>query len=461
VKILVATDFSPAAETAARTAALLARKVGGSILLARAIEPPAVLYPEMSGADIEGLEGAIRRGVESQLAQATAVLRAEGFEVGQRLLYGFPEHAIPTCAREEKVDLLVLGAHGRRAVARLLLGSVAERVLVEAPCPVLVVRAAERPFGGWGDGARRLRVLVGVDMSTSTDAALTWLRDFRRVVPADVVLVHHYWPPREYARLGLPGPRDVFETDREVVAALDREVRRRIGELPGEGELTIRIEAAWGRPGEALADDARAERADLLLVGTHQPHGWQRLRAGSAAIAALRTTEVPLLCVPASLRPAVPPGRESVPRLRTVLAATDLSDVGNLAVRHACSLLRGAGGVIELCYVHERALARPIYAHAPFGEPLATAEREQLEARLRALVPDEAERLHIEVHVTVADGGGAAEAIVQAARRLGADAICLTSHARAGLPKAALGGVAGAVVASSDIPVYVVRAPRE
>jgi nucleotide-binding universal stress UspA family protein len=304
-------------------------------------------------------------------------------------------------------------------------------------------------------------VLVGVDMSTSTDAALTWLRDFRRSVPADVVLVHHYWPPREYARLGLAGPRDVFETDREVVAALDHDVRRRIGELPGEGDLTIRIEAAWGRPGEALADDARAEHADLLLVGTHQPHGWQRLRAGSAAIAALRTAEVPLLCVPASLRPAVAPARESVPRVRTVLAATDLSEVGNLSVKHACSLLRAGGGVLEVCHVHERALARPIYAHAPFDEPLTAAEREQLEARLRALVPDEAERLHIEVHLTIAEGSGPADAIVQTARRLGADAICLTSHARPVLGRSTLGGVAGAVVAAAEIPVYVVRAPRE
>jgi nucleotide-binding universal stress UspA family protein len=457
MRILVATDFSPAAETAARTAALFTRTLGGEILLARAIEPPAVLYPEMSGADIEGLEGALRKSVEAQLSQAAATLRAEGFDVGQRLLYGFPEQAIPACARDERADLVIMGAHGRRAVARLLLGSVAERVLVEAPCPVLVVRATERPFAAWADHKRRLRVLVGVDMSSSTDAALAWLRDFRRNVPCDLVLVHHFWPPREYARLGLAGPRDVFETDREVAATLERDVLRRVGELPGEGDIVVRVQAAWGRPGEALADDARAEQADLLLVGTHQPHGWQRLRAGSAAISALRSTQVPLLCVPESLRPSLPPQRTPVPRLRTVLAATDFSETGNRAVAHACSLLRGNGGVLELCHVRERKLASPIYAYEETGSALSDTERVEIEARLRALLPDEAERLRIEAHVTVVDGGAPADAIVQTARRLGADAICVTSHGRSGLRKTLLGSVAEAIVAASEIPVYVVR----
>ena len=57
-----------------------------------------------------------------------------------------PAHAITEYAKEAAVDLIVLGTHGRGAVAHLLMGSVAERVVRTAPCPVLTVRHPEHEF---------------------------------------------------------------------------------------------------------------------------------------------------------------------------------------------------------------------------------------------------------------------------------------------------------------------------
>jgi nucleotide-binding universal stress UspA family protein len=364
MKILVATDFSPAAETATRTAALLAHRLGGDVTLVRAVEPPAVLYPEMGGAEIEGMEAALQRGVTTQLAQVASGLRTDGLVVHEKILFGFPEQVIPEFARDGGTDLILMGAHGRRPVTRLLLGSVAERTMLEAPCPVLVVREGDTPLSAWGAGERPLRVMVGVDNSPSAEAAVAWVRHLRQVAPCDVVLVHHYWPPREYARLGLHGPATLFDTDPEVAALLERDLRRRIGELPGTGSLVLRVRAGWGRPGEALAEQAASEKADLLILGTHQPHGWERLRRGSAAVAALRTARVPLLCVPATKVPVQEPlVRAHIPQLRTVLAATDLSEFGNRTILHACALLRGAGGVVDLIHVRERHLPSPIYSY--------------------------------------------------------------------------------------------------
>jgi nucleotide-binding universal stress UspA family protein len=446
VNIVVATDFSAAAETAARTAALLAGKLGGTVNLVRAVEPPAVLYPEMAGAELEGMEAALQRGVAAQLAETAARLRAGGVAVEATTLYGFPEVVIPAHARERGSALIVMGAHGRRPVTRLLLGSVTERTMLDAPCPVLVVREGDVPFAAWAAGHRPLRVMVGVHPSPSTEAALAWLRRLRRVAACDVSLVHHYWPPREYARLGLAGPRDMFDTDPEVAALLERDLRRRLGELPGEGAVAVRVRAAWGRLGEALADQAEADQADLLIVGTQQPHGWERWKKGSAAVVALRMGRTPLLAVPVAAGPSdEPPVAARVPRLHTVLAATDLSAAGNACVAHACALLRG-GGVIELCHAHE----------SPEGE-LDAAARADLEARLEALIPPEAAALHIEAHVTVVAGCPPAQAILQTARRLGADAICIATHGHRAAPHAVLGSVAEAVVAGADVPVHLVR----
>jgi nucleotide-binding universal stress UspA family protein len=303
--------------------------------------------------------------------------------------------------------------------------------------------------------------MVGVDNSPSADAAVDWVRHLRQVAPCDVVLVHHYWPPREYARLGLHGPRDLFETDPEVATLLERDLRRRVGELPGTGAFVLRVRAGWGRLGEALAEQAANEKADLLILGTQQPHGWERLRRGSAAVAALRTARIPLLCVPAATRPAdEPPARAHIPQLRTVLAATDLSDLGNRTVLHACALLRGAGGVVQLAHVRERHLATPIYAYETGQDVLTPEQQAEIEGRLRALIPAEAATFGIEVRVNVVDGGTPAEAILQTARRLGADAICVASHGRSGLLRSVLGSVAEAVISGSELPVHVVRPQR-
>jgi nucleotide-binding universal stress UspA family protein len=446
VNILVATDFSAAADTATRTAALLAGKLGGTIDLVRAVEPPAMLYPEMAGAEIEGLEAALGRGVAARLAQVAAGLRQQGIAVETTMLHGFPEQVIPAHARQRRSSLIVMGAHGRRPVTRLLLGSVTERTMLDAPCPVLVVREGEVPFADWAAGRRPLRVMVGVHPSPTTEAALAWLRRLRRVAACDVSLVHHYWPPREYARLGLSGPREMFDTDPEVAALLERDLGRRLGELPGEGTVAVRARAAWGRLGEALADQAEADQADLLIVGTQQPHGWKR---GSVAVVALRAGKTPLLAVPAATGPGdEPPVAARVPQLHTVLAATDLSEAGNACVAHACALLRGAGGVLELCHAHE----------SPDSE-LGAAARVDLETRLQALVPPEAPGLHIEAHVTVLTGCPPAQAILQTARRLGADAICIAARGRTRAHGRALGSVAEAVVAGADVPVHLVRGP--
>ena len=166
---------------------------------------------------------------------------------------------------------------------------------------------------------------------------------------------------------------------------------------------------------------------------------------------------VPIAVVPVPA-PAETTGRAgAIPAYRAVLAATDLSPVGNAAVAHAYSLLRGAGGVVELCYVHEHALPSPSYAYALPEQALSDVDRARLVKELRALTPHDAAARGISTHVTVVDGGKPAESIVQAAERLGVDAITLASHGRGGVARVVLGSVAEEVVRRARRPVLVVR----
>jgi nucleotide-binding universal stress UspA family protein len=160
------------------------------------------------------------------------------------------------------------------------------------------------------------------------------------------------------------------------------------------------------------------------------------------------------VCVPGAFGGAT--GRK-VPHILTVLAPTDLSELGNAAVPHAYGLLRGTGGVVELITVHERGLPSPGFAY-DVPDELTAAERAGIENQLRALIPPEAGSLGITTHVSVIDGGRAAETIVAAAERLHVDAISLGSHGRGAVARAVLGSVAAAVVHGARRPVLVVPA---
>jgi nucleotide-binding universal stress UspA family protein len=458
--IIAATDFSPTSLNAARTAARLARKLGDKLLLVRVLEPVAAIFPELStagGIPVPDITEPLRQVNLETLTNLRASFASEGGEVEARLLEGRPAAVLSACALEENARLVVVGTHGRGALAALFLGSVAQGTVLHAPCPVLVIRETVAPFEEWAAGKRPLRILLGVDRTPATTAALAWISELRKVGPCDVVMVHEYWPPAEYARLGLRGPRELGESDPEVVAVLERELQAELGVLAGEGQVTLHIRPSWARVGSALGHEAEARKADLIVVGTHQPHGWERLTMGSSALSTLQAAKTAVLCVPGrSRRPEAVPVQAEIPVVRSVLVATDLSALGNAAIPQAYALLRGSGGVVELCHVHEGPLPSPIYAYAS-SSTMTAQRRQDLEQQLRGLVPAQAAGLGITTHVTVIDGGTPADQIVQAARRLGADVIVLSSHGRSGLGRTVLGSVAEAVVRHSERPVHVVR----
>jgi nucleotide-binding universal stress UspA family protein len=457
--IIAAVDLSKASTDAARTAARIARRLRARLVLVRVVEPMATTYPEIAFGSAGVMEASLREAAEKSLAELRAGLAGEEVEVETLVFTGSPAHAITDYAREQNARLVVMGTHGRSPAARLLVGSVAQKTMLEAPCPVLALREGAAPFDEWLAGKRPLRVVVGVDRGgPATEAALEWVRTLGELGPCQVTLVHEYWPPAEYARLGLRGPRELGETDPEVVAILERELRAGLPGIPGLKDAALIIKAQWGRAADGLALDAHAAQADLLVVGTHQPHGLERLKVGSSALMTLHASRVPVLCVPARSRPpAAAPA--TVPVIRSVLVATDFSALGNAAVPHAYSLLRGRGGVVELCHVCERTLPSPAYVFDVRDQGLPAAKQHELERQLEALIPAGAADLDVTSHTTVIDGGSAAEQILQAARRLGVDAIVIASHGRSGVSRSLFGSVAEAVVRGSERPVYVVRGP--
>ena len=147
-KILFPTDFSPTSESALRWATSLARDTGARLLIVHVEEPST---PYMGGEfAIPESPGPAQRELAKLLALVVPCDQGsddEGVPYEHRLLLGDPAPEVVKLAKDENVDLIVMGTHGRTGLSRLLMGSVAEHVVRRADCPVLTVK---QPLGQVG-----------------------------------------------------------------------------------------------------------------------------------------------------------------------------------------------------------------------------------------------------------------------------------------------------------------------
>jgi nucleotide-binding universal stress UspA family protein len=142
--VLHPTDFSPAAEAAEAQAIDMARALGAELVILHvAIE--AMLYGEtpFGRRELDRVYEAQRDWARRALDDRVSKARAQGIAARGVLHVGVPADTIVATARDEGAAMIVMGTQGRGGLNRALLGSVADRVLRTAACPVLTVRAGE------------------------------------------------------------------------------------------------------------------------------------------------------------------------------------------------------------------------------------------------------------------------------------------------------------------------------
>ncbi len=145
--ILVPLDGSPLAETALTHAEGLARHLSSRLLLVRVANLPATLIGEVApmGGPMppELIEDAINAETDEAkeyLTKTAERLKGDGIETEWEVVEGDPSHAIIETAHTRNCDLIVMGTHGRSGLPRLVLGSVADRILRDSHLPVLFIR---------------------------------------------------------------------------------------------------------------------------------------------------------------------------------------------------------------------------------------------------------------------------------------------------------------------------------
>lgn len=134
--ILVPTDFSEHSELAFQMACSLARDTGARILALHVLVPPTVVYGE-------GVYAPLPEEYPKEWEEKLHALQSPtpNVTVEHLMVEGDPVNVILKTGRDSKCDLIVLGTHGRSGLKHFLMGSVAERVVREGPCPVLTVKA--------------------------------------------------------------------------------------------------------------------------------------------------------------------------------------------------------------------------------------------------------------------------------------------------------------------------------
>ena len=138
--ILIPIDFSEYSEKALIWALNLAETWHSRLVLLHVV--PAPNYPPLvlSGHfDVATLEAGLREDAEAKVEELVERRGSKTVQLDTRVVIGEPFHDICQVAEKERAELIVMGSHGRTGLRHVLLGSVAERVVRHAPCPVLVV----------------------------------------------------------------------------------------------------------------------------------------------------------------------------------------------------------------------------------------------------------------------------------------------------------------------------------
>lgn len=292
-RILYPTDFSATARQALTHALFLAEQYEAELHLLHAVvlheydpNDPEHQFPEpkeLLKRMFEIAESEITDLLDNQPGGALKIHEAKrkGFAAGEVIL---------DYAAEIDADLIVMGTHGRRGAARLLLGSVAAEVVRRAKCPVMTL--------GHRDEPRSIeafeRILVPVDFSEHSQAAIRYAEDLALRYDAGLQLLHVVEVPT-YPYFYVPPEQDYIESRKDRAA-------QALNELASElltSSVSCSTHVSNGRAASEIVSFGVENDTDLMVITTHGLSGLDRLLMGSTAEEVLSRASIPVLTLKA------------------------------------------------------------------------------------------------------------------------------------------------------------------
>jgi nucleotide-binding universal stress UspA family protein len=252
--ILYLTDFSKPSEVALQYAITCGRGFGAKVHALHILVPEPFIYaaPRLTAfaiqAEDEKAHAEMQR-IDSELSGLQHVTSVErGVEVWSTV-----EEAI----REEKIDLIILGTHGRTGAEKLILGSVAEEIFRRSPVPVLTIGPGVPP--SVHNDARFHRVLFATDFSPESLAAASYALSLAQQNQSHLVII---------TVMCKPGPLD--DSDLRLFEVSVAEAISRLYEIVPQNariEFSTEVAVEYGEPAERIVEVAKQRGVDLIVIG--------------------------------------------------------------------------------------------------------------------------------------------------------------------------------------------------
>jgi len=278
-RILFATDFSPAAGKAAMYVKAIAHRYASEVQIVHVVDLSAAFNTPDAGICID----AFRQDGETSLQQAKAQFLSEGTRVATRLCEALdPAAEVLRVAKERSVDLIVLGTRGHKGLTRLAFGSMAERIIHQAECPVITVGPDVKP----PESGTFRRIVYATDFSPEAAKAATFALSFAQDSGAHIYLCHVLPKPDHHVQV------DSQELTNRYIAALNH----LIPDITREWcEPECVLEHGYAADGIGLL--AHRVKADLIVLGTRRVSHWYSTPKAGIAYEVIRAASCPVLTV--------------------------------------------------------------------------------------------------------------------------------------------------------------------
>lgn len=218
------------------------------------------------------------------------------------LLFGIPADQICQFTLANEGDLIIVGAHGWTGLDRVLMGSVAERVVCQAPCPVLVIPAKEDKSFELADFPKEMRIemppltsghlLLPVDFSDCSLDAFEYGTRLAKSCQMSVSLLHVVEPLSYSLDFNLAHPIEDKQLRKKVDARLSE-----LSDVLKKADLRAEYRLAEKPAVDAILEGIKTTQANLVVMGTHGRRGLSRLVMGSVTAGVLRRSSAPILTV--------------------------------------------------------------------------------------------------------------------------------------------------------------------
>jgi nucleotide-binding universal stress UspA family protein len=280
-KILVPLDGSQLSQRALEPAIAMSKHTGAELLLVRT---PVV--DTLSFAATGSKQAEARNDALVYLEMIRKSNEQPDLHIQTQIIEGDVAGAIVDTALSELADLIVMSTHGYSGLTRWVLGSVTEKVLRSAPCPVLAVRAARHPQKVLitldGSPLSDRAIEPGLAVAQSLGAAVTLLRVVPRV-PTDGKLDEH--------------ERGLSRRMQEDLIEEAKDYLRVRSDAAARSGVPIKSEVRIGSPAEVILEQIEIYGTDLIVMATHGRTGLKRWVYGSVTAKVLRSVNCSMLVI--------------------------------------------------------------------------------------------------------------------------------------------------------------------